>query len=69
MRGPLHLTPQEQALARALYASEHFGDAKHKVDIIPPLYNLMVRSLRKRENYQAVSRAILKIGETEDANF
>ena len=65
MKNEDHLTvdfsEQERELAAALYASERYGDYKYKIKFLPPIYALLVKSLRKKENLLAVSRAVQRL--------
>ena len=68
-----HLTydfsEQERELARVLYASERYGDHKYKIVKLPPIYALLVKSLRKGENLKAVQKAVQKLMDIkENAN-
>lgn len=48
------MTPNDHALARALFAAERYGDAMHPVTDVPPLYVLLAYSLRDRTNREIV---------------
>ena len=61
----LDMTEQERELARALYTAERFGEVNTRRTIpLPPLYVLLVRSLRKGDNFNKVLKALEQVGKS-----